>query len=170
VGLIGVGLLGSALAERLLGGGFRVLGADVDPGRRAALGRLGGDVAADASEVVGSCDCIVLSLPTSEVVRAVLDGAGAAPRPGSTIIDTTTGSPGDAEALDLRLPSLVKGLEIWLSIAPMLGLAFWLGLFWRGMTVAGAWATAMVGFATWFGRPHGPRSPASPRAGSWSAP
>jgi Na+/proline symporter len=48
------------------------------------------------------------------------------------------------------LPSLVKGLEIWLSIAPMLGIAFWLGLFWRGMTAAGAWASTLAGFGTWF--------------------
>jgi Na+/proline symporter len=48
------------------------------------------------------------------------------------------------------LPSLVKGLEIWLSIAPMLGIAFWLGLFWRRMTVAGAWAAVLAGFGTWF--------------------
>lgn len=103
VGLIGVGLLGSAMAERLIGRGFRVLGADRNPDRRAALGRLGGDVAADASEVFGSCDRIILSLPTSEVVRAVIDGAETMPRPGSTIIDTTTGSPGDAETMGHRL-------------------------------------------------------------------
>lgn len=103
VGLIGVGLLGSALAERLVGAGFGVLGADVDPDRLDALGRLGGDVAADASEVIGSCDRVILSLPTSEVVRAVIERVGAALRPGSTIIDTTTGSPGDAEALGVRL-------------------------------------------------------------------
>jgi 3-hydroxyisobutyrate dehydrogenase-like beta-hydroxyacid dehydrogenase len=109
VGLIGVGLLGSALAERLIGGGFRVLGADVDPDRLGALARLGGDVAADASEVVGSCERIVLSLPTSEVVRAVIDGCGTPPRPGSTIIDTTTGRPGDAEAVGLRLAA--QGVE-----------------------------------------------------------
>jgi Na+/proline symporter len=29
----------------------------------------------------------------------------------------------------------------------MMGLAFWLGLFWRRMTVAGAWATTLLGFA-----------------------
>src|SRR5262249_32035379 len=49
-----------------------------------------------------------------------------------------------------RLPSLVNGLEIWLSFAAMLGLAVWLGLFWRGMTAAGAWATTLAGFAIWF--------------------
>ena len=48
-----------------------------------------------------------------------------------------------------RLPSLVKGLEIWLSIAPMMGIAFWMGLLWRRTTVAGAWASAIAGFAVW---------------------
>jgi Na+/proline symporter len=48
------------------------------------------------------------------------------------------------------LPGLAKGIEIWLSIAPMLGIAFWMGLFWRRMTVAGAWASTLVGFGTWF--------------------
>jgi 3-hydroxyisobutyrate dehydrogenase-like beta-hydroxyacid dehydrogenase len=105
VGLIGVGLLGSALAERLVGAGFRVLGADVAPDRLGALERLGGEVASDASEVVGSCDRIVVSLPTSDVVRAVIDGVGTGLGRGSMIIDTTTGSPGDAEALGLRLAS-----------------------------------------------------------------
>jgi len=37
------------------------------------------------------------------------------------------------------VPSVVKALEIWFMIAPMMGLVFWIGLFWRRMTVAGAW-------------------------------
>jgi Na+/proline symporter len=48
------------------------------------------------------------------------------------------------------LPNLIKGLEIWLSIAPMMGIAFWMGLFWRRMTAPGAWASTLAGFATWF--------------------
>ena len=48
------------------------------------------------------------------------------------------------------VPSVVKALEIWFMIAPMMGLVFWIGLFWRGMTVAGAWATTLTGFAVWW--------------------
>jgi len=47
------------------------------------------------------------------------------------------------------LPDLIKGLEIWLSIAPMMGIAFWMGLFWTRMTVAGAWASTLAGFGAW---------------------
>ena len=48
------------------------------------------------------------------------------------------------------VPSVVKALEIWFMIAPMMGLVFWIGLFWRRMTVAGAWATTLTGFAAWW--------------------
>lgn len=48
------------------------------------------------------------------------------------------------------VPSVVKALEIWFMIAPMMGLVFWIGLLWRGMTVAGAWATTLTGFAVWW--------------------
>ncbi len=48
------------------------------------------------------------------------------------------------------VPSVVEALEIWFMIAPMMGLVFWIGLFWRGMTVAGAWATTLTGFAVWW--------------------
>jgi Na+/proline symporter len=49
------------------------------------------------------------------------------------------------------VPSVVKALEIWFMIAPMMGLVFWIGLFWRRMTVIGAWATTLTGFAVWWG-------------------
>ena len=45
---------------------------------------------------------------------------------------------------------VVRALEIWFMVAPMIGLVFWLGLFWRGMTVAGAWATTVTGFLVWW--------------------
>jgi 3-hydroxyisobutyrate dehydrogenase-like beta-hydroxyacid dehydrogenase len=103
IGLIGVGLLGSALAERLIGRGFRVLGADVVSARREALARLGGEAIKDPAEVFHACDRVVLCLPTSAIVAAVIDGSEAAIRPGSTILDTTTGSPGEVEAMGRRL-------------------------------------------------------------------
>ena len=45
------------------------------------------------------------------------------------------------------LPGVVKGLEIFWMVSAMMGLAFWMGLFWRRTTVAGAWAATLVGFA-----------------------
>ena len=48
------------------------------------------------------------------------------------------------------LPSVVKGLEIFWKIPAMMGIAFWLGLFWRRTTVAGAWASTLSALFTWW--------------------
>ena len=48
------------------------------------------------------------------------------------------------------LPGVVKGLEIFWKISPMMGIAFWLGLFWRRTTVAGAWASTATAFFVWW--------------------
>jgi len=48
------------------------------------------------------------------------------------------------------IPDVISALKVWFKIAPMMGIAFWLGLFWRRATVAGAWAVTITGFATWF--------------------
>jgi len=42
--------------------------------------------------------------------------------------------------------SVVHGLEIFWMVAAMMGIAFWVGLFWRRATVAGAWAATLTSF------------------------
>jgi len=44
------------------------------------------------------------------------------------------------------LEGVIQGIEIFWKIAPMLGIAFWLGLFWRRATTAGAWASTLGAF------------------------
>jgi Na+/proline symporter len=44
------------------------------------------------------------------------------------------------------LQSVVSGLEIFWQVSAMMGIAFWVGLFWRRATVAGAWAGTLVSF------------------------
>ena len=46
-----------------------------------------------------------------------------------------------------QLDSVVDGLEVFWKISAMMGLAFWVGLFWRRATSAGAWAGTLAGFA-----------------------
>ncbi len=70
--------MGSALADRLLGAGQRVVGWDVDPSasprpareRRRGRGRR-------ASEVFSSCRRVLLSLPSHREVGDVIEAAGA---------------------------------------------------------------------------------------------
>jgi Na+/proline symporter len=43
-----------------------------------------------------------------------------------------------------NLQSVVKGLEFYWMVSALMGIAFWLGLFWRRATVAGAWAATLT--------------------------
>ena len=45
------------------------------------------------------------------------------------------------------MESVVAGLELFWKVAAMMGIAWWVGLFWRGATLAGAWAGTLVSFA-----------------------
>ncbi|TWT97711.1 Sodium/pantothenate symporter [Botrimarina colliarenosi] len=47
------------------------------------------------------------------------------------------------------VPSVIDALNIWLKIAPLVGIAFWIGLFWRRATPAGAWAGTLAAMAVW---------------------
>lgn len=93
VGMIGLGLLGAAIAERLLQSEFDVLGFDVDTNRLRMLADLEGRPAASAREVARGSKRLVLSLPDSNVVESVLTDLAAELRPGLIIVDTTTGEP-----------------------------------------------------------------------------
>jgi 3-hydroxyisobutyrate dehydrogenase-like beta-hydroxyacid dehydrogenase len=103
IGLIGLGLVGGALAERLRCASFSVLGFDVDAARRRALKKLGGQPVESAAEVFAACDCVLLSLPDSIVVESVLREAASQLRRGLRIIDTTTGEPDATARLGAKL-------------------------------------------------------------------
>lgn len=107
VGMIGLGLLGSALAERLLASGYELVGFDPNPDARERLAAIGGGPVASLDEVVAACTQeaqvdrptrILLSLPDSLVVRRVIDQLRPNLPRGAVIVDTTTGSPEDAES------------------------------------------------------------------------
>ncbi len=99
VGLIGLGLIGSAIASRLRAGGHHVVGWDLDVERRAAFQQGGGEVAEGGPEVFSACRRVLLSLPSHHEVAAVVQAARASLRRGLTIIDTTTGDPAHTQGL-----------------------------------------------------------------------
>jgi 3-hydroxyisobutyrate dehydrogenase-like beta-hydroxyacid dehydrogenase len=103
IGLIGVGLLGSALAERMLAAGFDVLGHDLDASAVERLRGLGGQPAASAGEVAERCDLIVLCLPNSEIVEQVIHEVSDQLRPSALVVDATTGDPDETETIAQRL-------------------------------------------------------------------
>jgi 3-hydroxyisobutyrate dehydrogenase-like beta-hydroxyacid dehydrogenase len=102
IGLIGAGLVGFALAERLQQARYFVLGYDINASRREELHTLTGHVALDANHVVATCDVILLSLPTSLIASEVIASI-TVPLSGKTLIDTTTGEPAQMQALGAHL-------------------------------------------------------------------
>jgi len=103
IGIVGLGLLGGALAERLIGAGRNAVGYDSDPTRLEAFREMGGCVVESPAAVAELCDRVLLSLPTTDVVETVIADMEARLRPGAIIIDTTTGEPERTTALGERL-------------------------------------------------------------------
>ncbi|MBT5926102.1 MAG: sodium:solute symporter family protein, partial [Verrucomicrobia bacterium] len=48
------------------------------------------------------------------------------------------------------MSDVISGLKFWLKIAPMLGIAFWIGLFWKRYNSVGAWVSTLTGFSVWW--------------------
>lgn len=99
LGLIGLGLLGNAMAQRLLQHGYLVRGYDRDGKRQDALAAVGGQAMSNAEQVFESCELVLLSLPTSNVVNELLQEVQPNLRADQTLIDTTTGNPAQMHAI-----------------------------------------------------------------------
>jgi 3-hydroxyisobutyrate dehydrogenase-like beta-hydroxyacid dehydrogenase len=113
IGLIGIGLVGTALAENLLAAGYEVIGFARSEASRAKLARLGGRAAAGPAQVAAEAARVLLSLPDSDVVEEVVLGPGGLLGGSSKvrlILDTTTGEPERTEALARRLRE--RGIQL----------------------------------------------------------
>ena len=71
VGVIGLGIMGSAMSANLVKAGFTVHGYDVLPAAREALQRAGGKPAASAAQVASQADIVISSLPSAGALDAV---------------------------------------------------------------------------------------------------
>ena len=99
IGIIGLGLLGSAISDRLVAAGYQVIGFDLKPERNNLLVQSGGTVASDPRAVFSRCNRVFLSLFHSQQVRTLLAAELEGIQSDSIILDTTTGSPDDAVAV-----------------------------------------------------------------------
>jgi 3-hydroxyisobutyrate dehydrogenase-like beta-hydroxyacid dehydrogenase len=117
VGIIGIGLLGSAIADRLLAAGCSLCGFDPAPEAQHAFTENGGCSVLKIGDIAAVADPIVLCLPNSDVVEQVLADMIPNLKPGTTLIDTTTGEPDRTSELAARL----AGAEVNLLDASVLG-------------------------------------------------
>src|SRR6266700_4263537 len=90
VGMIGLGIMGSAMSFSLGRAGFRVAGYDVAPRQRAAHARAGGIAARSARDVAKRTDIIITSLPSANALAAVAADLAASAKRGTIVVETST--------------------------------------------------------------------------------
>lgn len=106
VGIVGLGIMGSAYGKNLLAAGHEVVGADPAPAGREALMALGGVAHDGTGDWVRDCEVIVISLASPKVLAAVGAQLGGLLRPGQVVVETGTFALPDKFALrDAVAPS-----------------------------------------------------------------
>ena len=103
VASIGVGNMGGRMSRRLLAAGHAVT--VCDPSRELVDGLVGEGARAAGSpaEAASDAEIVILSLPTPAIVESVVvgpDGILGAARPGTVVIDMSTGDPGTARRVE----------------------------------------------------------------------
>jgi 3-hydroxyisobutyrate dehydrogenase-like beta-hydroxyacid dehydrogenase len=93
VGMIGLGIMGSAMAGNLMKAGFKVIGYDILPDRISDLKKIGGIGAASCRDAAGRADVIISSLPSNEALHDIVfaeDGLLSCARKGLVLVETST--------------------------------------------------------------------------------
>ncbi len=93
VGLVGVGIMGSQMARKLVPAGYAVIARDIKPEAEARAREIGCTVVGSPAEVARQADVILLSLPLPEDVEEVVlgaDGILSAATSGTVIVDLST--------------------------------------------------------------------------------
>ncbi|MEI8034664.1 MAG: NAD(P)-dependent oxidoreductase [Betaproteobacteria bacterium] len=108
VGVIGLGLIGTSLAQRLLNAGYSVYGFDVNKARCDHLAQLGGEPCESAQAVGIHCKQIVFAVFNTDQVEALLEEKKDNPfyahlGPQHQVICTSTCDPDRIESLASRL-------------------------------------------------------------------
>jgi putative dehydrogenase len=105
VGVVGLGIMGGAFARNLVAAGWRVVGYDIDSGRRRAMARAGVEIARDTKTLAAEAKTIITSLPKpaalDATVKAVV-GAGVGRR---VIVEMSTFAIDDKLAAERALRS-----------------------------------------------------------------
>ena len=111
VGVIGLGIMGGAMAEALLADGYKVAGYDIRPQPRQRLKKSGGRVLASTTAVARGADVLITSLATVAALDDAVEKIAAAgrlksgpnSRPQLIVIETSTLPIADKERAMQRL-------------------------------------------------------------------
>jgi 2-hydroxy-3-oxopropionate reductase len=106
IAVIGAGIMGSAIATRLIETGQLVTVSDLDAAKVAALVAKGAATASSVSQAVASNDFVILSLNHAGIVRAVVfgkDGVAQAASADKLLIDMSSIDPKDTAEMAAKL-------------------------------------------------------------------
>jgi 3-hydroxyisobutyrate dehydrogenase-like beta-hydroxyacid dehydrogenase len=107
IGIVGLGIMGSGMAQSLLQAGYAVLGYDPARAAQTRFAKAGGSAAASASAVASRADIVITSLATAAALADVTEKIAAARRkPGQrrlVVIESSTLPLADKERAQARL-------------------------------------------------------------------
>jgi 3-hydroxyisobutyrate dehydrogenase-like beta-hydroxyacid dehydrogenase len=114
IGVVGLGLVGTAIAKRLSSAGYTPIGFDIRPEARKAFASLGFEVTPSLVDMGKSVDCVVLAVYETKDVVSVTESADGLLSSGSecmvrTLIDCSTGEAEALQGLALRLSA--RGID-----------------------------------------------------------
>ncbi len=94
IGIIGLGIMGGAMAESLIAAGYHVCGYDIRPVARRRLKKVGGRAISSSAAVANSADVVITSLPSvaalDDVVDNIISMSGTARKSKLLVIETST--------------------------------------------------------------------------------
>ena len=110
---IGLGIMGSPMAENLIRAGYQVTGYTLEAEKLERLAANGGKAASSVAEAVRDADVVFTMVPASPQVEAVAygqDGILENARPGALLIDTSSITP--QTSIDLARAAAAKGIRV----------------------------------------------------------
>jgi len=119
LGFIGLGNMGSRIAQRLLGHGYKLFVYDKNPANAATTATQGGIVAKNIQELASAVDVVLSCLTNDEAVRSVYteaEGVFSNAQPESVAIEMSTISPDTSRELhDLGARRGIEVLDVAIS-------------------------------------------------------
>lgn len=116
-GVIGLGNMGTPIAERLLDAGYDLRVFNRSPAKAEPLAERGAIVADSAGELAADVDVVLTSLPDDAAFEAVAGEVLATARPGTVLVDLSTVSP----AASARVAAAAEDVSVAYLRAPVSG-------------------------------------------------
>jgi len=117
VGLIGLGNMGTAFAERLLDAGYGLVVMNRTPAKAAPLEARGATLAGSYADLAQRADVVLTSLADDDALDEVAAALLAVAKPGTVLVDTSTVSP----AVSARVAERAEKASVAYTRAPVSG-------------------------------------------------